>query len=166
MLSENSSYFVYSMRLTVTPKVARLRSCRGWRSERPCDFPAAEGVRQKEFGRKVTKKVTEASEKVTEKWPKASRKRKKVIELLLPHSFCGTLTCEFCNGMVASALAVTVVAAILQCELCAAKLSGILSCDVAAIQIRIRIVRCERPAELQKHKPRVLCFAPSTTIGR
>ena len=40
---------------------------------------------------KVTKKVTEASEKVTEKWPKASRKRKKVIELLLPHSFCGTL---------------------------------------------------------------------------
>ena len=55
--------------------------------------PAAKGVRQKEFGKKVTKKVTEASEKVTEKWPKASRKRKKVIELLLPHSFCGTLSC-------------------------------------------------------------------------
>ena len=29
--------------------------------------PAAKGVRQKEFGKKVTKKVTEASEKVTEK---------------------------------------------------------------------------------------------------
>ena len=54
--------------------------------------PDAKGVRQKEFGKKVTKKVTEASEKVTEKWPKASRKRKKVIELLLLHSFCGTLT--------------------------------------------------------------------------
>ena len=35
--------------------------------------------------------MTEASEKVTEKWPKESRKRKKVIELLLPTSFCGTL---------------------------------------------------------------------------
>ena len=51
---------------------------------------AAKGVRQKESGKKVTKKMTEASEKVTEKWPKAPRKRKKVIELLLPHSFCGT----------------------------------------------------------------------------
>ena len=29
--------------------------------------PAAKGVRQKESGKKVTKKVTEASEKVTEK---------------------------------------------------------------------------------------------------
>ena len=29
--------------------------------------PAAKGVRQKEFGKKVTKKVTEASEKVTKK---------------------------------------------------------------------------------------------------
>ena len=29
--------------------------------------PDAKGVRQKEFGKKVTKKVTEASEKVTEK---------------------------------------------------------------------------------------------------
>ena len=29
--------------------------------------PAAKGVRQEEFGKKVTKKVTEASEKVTEK---------------------------------------------------------------------------------------------------
>ena len=31
------------------------------------NHPAAKGVRQKEFGKKVTKKVTEASEKVTEK---------------------------------------------------------------------------------------------------
>ena len=53
--------------------------------------PAAKGVRQKESGKKVTKKVTEASEKVTKKWPKESQKRKKVIELLLPRSFCGTL---------------------------------------------------------------------------
>ena len=53
--------------------------------------PGAKRVRQKESGKKVTKKVTEASEKVTEKWPKESQKRKKVIELLLPHSFCGTL---------------------------------------------------------------------------
>ena len=29
--------------------------------------PAAKGVRQKEFGKKVPKKVTEASEKVTKK---------------------------------------------------------------------------------------------------
>ena len=29
--------------------------------------PATKGVRQKEFGKKVTKKVTEVSEKVTEK---------------------------------------------------------------------------------------------------
>ena len=29
--------------------------------------PAAKGVRQKEFGKKVTKEVTEASEKVTKK---------------------------------------------------------------------------------------------------
>ena len=39
--------------------------------------PSLKGVRQKEFGKKVTKKVTEASEKVTRKWPKESRKRKK-----------------------------------------------------------------------------------------
>ena len=31
------------------------------------NHPDAKGVRQKEFGKKVTKKVTEASEKVTEK---------------------------------------------------------------------------------------------------
>ena len=60
--------------------------------------PAAKGVRQKESGKKVTKKVTKASEKVTEKWPKASRKRKKVIELLLPHSFCGTLKSSICES--------------------------------------------------------------------
>ena len=47
--------------------------------------PAAKGVQQKESGKKVTKKVTKASEKVTEKWPNASRKQKKVIELLLRH---------------------------------------------------------------------------------
>ena len=55
------------------------------------NHPAAKGVWPKEFGQKVTKKVTEASEKVTKKSPKESRKRKKVIELLLPTSFCGTL---------------------------------------------------------------------------
>ena len=31
-------------------------------------------------------------------------------------------------------------------------LSGIVSCDAAAIRIRIRIVRCQRPAKRQKHK--------------
>ena len=37
---------------------------------------------------------------------------------------------------------------------CAQKfLSGIVSCDAAAIRIRIRIVRCQRPAKRQKHKP-------------
>ena len=35
--------------------------------------------------------MTEASEKVTKKWPKESRKRKNVIGLLLPTSFCGAL---------------------------------------------------------------------------
>ena len=33
------------------------------------------------------------------------------------------------------------------------KLSGNVSCDAAAIRIRIRIVRCQRPAKRQKHKP-------------
>ena len=32
-------------------------------------------------------------------------------------------------------------------------LSGIVSCDAAAIRIRIRIVRCQRPAKRQKHIP-------------
>ena len=32
-------------------------------------------------------------------------------------------------------------------------LSGIVSCDATAIRIRIRIVRCQRPAKRQKHKP-------------
>ena len=32
-------------------------------------------------------------------------------------------------------------------------LSGIVSCDAAAIRIRIRIVRCQRLAKRQKHKP-------------
>ena len=31
-------------------------------------------------------------------------------------------------------------------------ISGIVSCDAAAIRIRIRIVRCQRPAKRQKHK--------------
>ena len=31
-------------------------------------------------------------------------------------------------------------------------LSGIVSCDAAAIRIRIRIMRCQRPAKRQKHK--------------
>ena len=31
-------------------------------------------------------------------------------------------------------------------------LSGIVSCDAAAIRIRTRIVRCQRPAKRQKHK--------------
>ena len=51
----------------------------------PCP---AKGVWQK----KETQKVTEASEKVTKKSPEESRQRKKVIELLSPTSFCGTLT--------------------------------------------------------------------------
>ena len=33
------------------------------------------------------------------------------------------------------------------------KLSGIVSCDAAAIRIRIWIVRCQRPAKRHKHKP-------------
>ena len=36
--------------------------------------------------RDVTKKVTEASEQMTKRWPKDFRKRKQVIELLLPTS--------------------------------------------------------------------------------
>ena len=54
----------------------------------------------KESGKIVTKKVTEASGKSDEKVTKESRKQEKVIELLLPPSFCGTLsfrsggTCE------------------------------------------------------------------------
>ena len=39
---------------------------------------------------------------------------------------------------------------------CSPKVSGIVSdvsCNSAAIRIRIRIVRCERPAKRQKHKP-------------
>ena len=31
-------------------------------------------------------------------------------------------------------------------------LSGIVSCDAAAVRIRIRIVRCQLPAKRQKHK--------------
>ena len=75
-----------------TPHDIAILSLRYPTSRDTLAHPAAKGVRQKEFGKKVTKKVTKASEKVTEKWPKVSRKRKKVIELLLPHSFCGTLT--------------------------------------------------------------------------
>ena len=67
--------------------------CRGifwWIFSSACR-PAAKGVQQKEFGKKVAKQVTEASERVTKKGPKESRKRKEVIELFLPTSFCGTL---------------------------------------------------------------------------
>ena len=32
-------------------------------------------------------------------------------------------------------------------------LSDIVSCDAAAVRIRIRIVRCQRPTKRQKHKP-------------
>ena len=54
-----------------------------WKSFQKMSHPAAKRVRQKEFDKKVTKKVTEASEKVTKKWPKESRKRKK-----WSNSFC------------------------------------------------------------------------------
>ena len=50
--------------------------------------PAAKGVRQNELGKKVTAKVTEASEKETNK---ATKHEIKVIELLLPTAFCATL---------------------------------------------------------------------------
>ena len=36
---------------------------------------------------------------------------------------------------------------------CSTHLSGIVSCDAAAIRIWIRIVRCQRPAKRQKDKP-------------
>ena len=36
--------------------------------------------------------------------------------------------------------------------ICDVDLSGIVSCDAAAIRIRIRIVRCQLPAKRQKHK--------------
>ena len=47
--------------------------------------PAAKGVRQKEFGKRTCEKSDRSIRKVTKK---SDRKRKKVIELLLPHSFC------------------------------------------------------------------------------
>ena len=48
--------------------------------------PAAKGVRQKEFGKKVTKKVTGASEKVTESVPKTKKSdRTPFAALLLRH---------------------------------------------------------------------------------
>ena len=47
---------------------------------------AARGVRRKEFGKKVTKKVTEASEKVTERVPKTKKSnRTPFADLLLRH---------------------------------------------------------------------------------
>ena len=49
--------------------------------------PAEKGLRQKESGKKVAKKATEASEKVTKKQPNM----RKSIKLLLPTSFSGTL---------------------------------------------------------------------------
>ena len=52
----------------------------------PSIHPAAKGVRQKEFGKKVTKRVTEASEKVTESIPKTKKSdRTPFAALLLRH---------------------------------------------------------------------------------
>ena len=50
------------------------------------------------------------------------------------------------------------------------QLSGIVSCDAAAIRIRIRIARCQRPAKRQKHKPcetqaRFSLFSPLLLVG-
>ena len=54
--------------------------------------PAAKGVRQKEFGKKSDEKsdrsIRKSDQKVTERVPKT----KKMIEVLLPTSFCGTLS--------------------------------------------------------------------------
>ena len=65
--------------------------------------PAAKGVRQKEFGKKVTKKVTEASEKVTERVPKTKKSdRTPFAALLLRHpEVCEIAGCVFdsdCSG--------------------------------------------------------------------
>ena len=52
----------------------------------PIADPATKGVRQKESGKKVTKKVTEASEKVTESVPKTKKSdRTPFAALLLRH---------------------------------------------------------------------------------
>ena len=64
------------------------------------DFPnlrlAAKGVRQKEFGKKVTAKVTEASEKVT-KSDRKNPENKKSDRTPLRTSFCGTLKFQRCT---------------------------------------------------------------------
>ena len=54
-----------------------------------CYHPAARGVLQKEFGKNVTKKVTEASEKDTKKRPNVSNSYRTPFAT----SFCGTLSC-------------------------------------------------------------------------
>ena len=50
------------------------------------------------------------------------------------------------------------------------QLSGIVSCDAAAIRIRIRIVRYQRPAKHPKHKPCeaqfLFCFPPFSPLTR
>ena len=54
--------------------------------------PAAKGVRQKELGEKRDE-ISDRS--IRKKWPKSDRKgpeNEKAIKLLLPTSFCGTLT--------------------------------------------------------------------------
>ena len=59
------------------------------------DF-VAKGVRQKEFGKKATKKVTEASEKVTESVPKTEKSdRTPFAALLLRHPDCRDFVMNF-----------------------------------------------------------------------
>ena len=53
--------------------------------------PVAKGVRQKEFGKKRDEKSDRSIRKSDQKVTKRVPKTKEVIELLLPHLFCGTL---------------------------------------------------------------------------
>ena len=64
-------------------------AAKGTPQKEPGKRRPTKGARQRNLANKVTKKVTETLrlEKVTEK----RRKRKKMTELLLPHSLCGTL---------------------------------------------------------------------------
>ena len=58
--------------------------------------PAAKGVRQKEFGKKVTKKVTGASEKVTQRVPKTKKNdRTPFADLLLLHPEKNSMKANF-----------------------------------------------------------------------
>ena len=74
-----------------------------WSCQSPCrERSPAKGVWQKS-----DEKSDRSVRKVTKKWPKESRKQKKVIEFLLPTSFCGTLikwegSCQYsssCQGL-------------------------------------------------------------------